>query len=760
MNSCQFTIVIPTFNYGRYLRRAIDSVLAQAGDDFELIVVDDGSTDDTSAIVRSYDGRLRYFPQQNQGPYLACRKGYEESRGRYLIFLDADDLLCPGALESLRRQTHRDTAVGMVVGRYVNVHTDRQRLSSQSRLTSSTEKNFHRFLTGKLDIVTGATAIHRDGVGLLRPYLGRIRCGMETACIAQTLWHFPAVAINDVLLEVHDHPGRLRNNMREIENAGTELLDAVFNPDILPPAALKYRNRYAARLLRDRARSYYRAGNHAKAKMHFQNACGCDWRSVMDFRNTRRYLISTLRTQFSKPELPEITVGDVRSDGVVQVGGAHRLWGHRRHINEDPLRSITRCAALGDTVLLRLRRPTLLVNRLQDIRYVLVEQGQTFGRTGFSDGFRQFLRSSLFTRFGKDHITSRRVVQPVFHRRQTKNFDGAICGAVSFHMDSWQDRQTLELPSEMMQLTLRAASRAIFGMSDNRTANEFLESIQIGHWQFVKNMRSLVSLPTWLPSKRNRIYRKVLATLSEKVIRIVQDRRRQPVEEFNFLNELMAFRDGRGQSLRDEQICDHILPVFLAAYETTANAITSALYLLANHPQYQQRIHDELDRVDWTAGASCTDQLPVTTLAVNETLRLYPSTWLIARRTLVPHTLPGGAVLKTGMDVYISPFVVHRDERYYDDPLAFRPERFEDTLERHRSAATYFPFGMGPQACLGEYFAKSLITTTIAAILNEYSISVRGQDPYQVYSVNLFTIQPSESFKVDLLRRRISRKAA
>ena len=760
MNSCEFTVIIPTFNYGRYLRRAIDSVLDQVGDDFELIVVDDGSTDNTGSIARSYGDRLRYFLQENTGPHLACRKGYEESRGRYLIFLDADDLLCPGALETLRHETRRDTTPGLITGRYANVHANQKRLSSQSQLASSTEVNFRRFLAGKLDIVTGAAAIHRDGVGLLRPYRGGIRCGIETACIAQTLWHFPAVAVNDVLLEVHDHPGRLRENMEEIENAGTQLLDAVFNPDILPPAAFKYRSRYAARLLRDRARSYYRAGNHAKVKTHFQNACRFDWRSVMDFRNTRRYLSSTLRTQFPAPTLPELTVDNVRSDGVVQIGGAHRLWGHRRHINEDPVKVITQCAALGETVLLRLRRPTLVVSQPRDIRCILVEKSQSFGRTGFADGFRRFLRNSLFTRSGKDHITSRRVVQPAFHRRQIKNFDGAVCDAVSWHVDGWPDRHTLELPDEIMQLTLRAASRAILGIRDHQTANELLEAIQAGHQRCVKNMRSLVSLPAWFPIKRNRIYREVCTSLRENITRILQERRRQPVGEFNFLDELVAFRDGQGQALRDDQICDFVLPTFLAAYEPTANAITSALYLLANHPQYQKRIHHELDQVQWTPGAGCTDQLPATTLAVHETLRLYPSTWLISRQALVPLTLPGGAVLKAGTDIYISPFAVHREEQYYDDPLAFRPERFEETLQKHRSSATYFPFGMGPQSCMGEYLAKSMITTTIASILNQYSITTRSQGPYKIESLNLFTIQPSELLKFDLLRRSVSQQAA
>ncbi|MBP61552.1 MAG: hypothetical protein CMJ62_08495 [Planctomycetaceae bacterium] len=760
MDACEFTVVIPAFNYGRYLRRAIDSVLVQAGDDYELIVVDDGSTDDTSEIARSYGGRLRYFQQHNQGPYLACRKGYEESLGRYLIFLDADDRLCPDALTHLRRKTQRNPLPGLVVGRYVNIHADRRRFSLPVGVTSSPQKNFARFLAGKLDICTGAAAIHRDGVGLLEPYLGRIRCGMETACVAQTLWHFPAVAITDVLLEVHDHPGRLRDNMGEIKNAGTELVDAVFNPEILPPRAFKFKKRYAARLLRDRARSYHRAGMHAQTRTHFQKACRTDWRSVADFRNARRYLVSTWHDVLVGSEMEEITHGGDRADGVVQAAGAHPVWGHRLQINKDPLGTVAQCAGLGDNVALRLRRPTLVVNQPRDIRYILVEHAETFGRTGFQHGFRQFLRRSLFTREGKDHLGSRRLIQPLFRRRSIGSFDGGVARVISDYTANWRDGQSLELVSEIMELALRVASRVIFGINELQLGREALDAITIGHRQLVKNVRSLVTPPPWLPIKRNRVYSKVLADLDQKMTERIQDRRREPAGDFNLLSELVAFRDRRGKALRDEQISDHTMPTFVAAYEPTANSITAALYLLAKHPEYQRRIHDELDQVDWTPGAGCTEQLPVTMLAIHETLRLFPSGWLISRQARKRHTLPSGAVVKPGTDVYMSPFVIHRDERHYDDPLSFRPERFDGRLQQYRAAGTYLPFGIGPQACLGEYLAKSIVTTAVAVILKDYAISIGSETSLHVESMNLFTIQLNGPVPVVLRRRHLAKQAA
>src|SRR5262245_54747922 len=121
MPSPLFSIIIPTFNYGRYLRRAIDSAAAQPGHDYELIVVDDGSTDDTPAVSAAYGNRLRYLRQENRGVYLACKHGLEASRGAFLIYFDADDALAPNALAHYRRAIEDHPAVGLVAARHETI---------------------------------------------------------------------------------------------------------------------------------------------------------------------------------------------------------------------------------------------------------------------------------------------------------------------------------------------------------------------------------------------------------------------------------------------------------------------------------------------------------------------------------------------------------------------------------------------------------------------------------------------------------------
>lgn len=326
-----FSIIIPTFNYGRFLWRAIDSAVNQSGDDFEVIVVDDGSTDDTPQVAAFYGPRIRYIRQANAGVFSACQRGFVESQGEFLIFFDADDRLAPVALDRFRNVIQRRPEVGLVAGRHTNVTATGDRPSPPLQLGKSREANFRNFLFGRAEICTGAAAIRREAMEHFGRYETELRVGIETACLAQVLWSFDAVAVSDVLLEVHEHPGRLRDNLNEIRRAGQQLVDVVFDPAHLPPAAQRYREPFRARLLRDRARSFHKAGYDQIALQLFHDALAADPAGTLrDTRNVRRYLVSQTRRRLGAPPALEVQPRASREPGVVEVSGQTPIWGHRR----------------------------------------------------------------------------------------------------------------------------------------------------------------------------------------------------------------------------------------------------------------------------------------------------------------------------------------------------------------------------------------------------------------------------------------------
>jgi cytochrome P450 len=253
------------------------------------------------------------------------------------------------------------------------------------------------------------------------------------------------------------------------------------------------------------------------------------------------------------------------------------------------------------------------------------------------------------------------------------------------------------------------------------------------------NMFSRAMLPfgpllTRLPLPANRRFLRARALLLATVRRFIDQRRRQgelpgdPGRPNDLLSVLLHARDNAGdgeqEGMTDQQLLDECMTIFAAGHETTANALTFTWYLLARHPRIESRLHEELDRV--LAGKSPTaadvPRLTYTRAILAESMRLYPPAWAIARRPVLPyslrdHTLPAGAVL------LMSQWVVHRDPRWWPDPLSFNPDRWlNEDAARPRHA--YFPFGGGPRQCIGESFAWMEATLILATLAQQYRLEL------------------------------------
>lgn len=294
-----FSIVIPAYNYGRFVGRAIESALEQDGDDFEVLVIDDGSTDNTREVVVGYGDRVRYFHHENRGQAATRNRGIDLSTGRYLIFLDADDRLLPGALSPLRRAIEEDPSLGMVFGRHFAVcEQGIRRPGKMHPEMQSPMQNFRDFLNRKFGICNGTAAVRRDVFEKIR-YPEHIRNGEDLPVFAATLLHFPCRSISETLLEVHAHEGRVRSNIDAIRHTAEQVIDELFDPDHMPPEALRYRNLFAARKYLSMARSFYRSGYYLESRQFFRKSVATQWTCLFNFTASFRYLKTFVRQGLS-----------------------------------------------------------------------------------------------------------------------------------------------------------------------------------------------------------------------------------------------------------------------------------------------------------------------------------------------------------------------------------------------------------------------------------------------------------------------------
>jgi cytochrome P450 len=260
----------------------------------------------------------------------------------------------------------------------------------------------------------------------------------------------------------------------------------------------------------------------------------------------------------------------------------------------------------------------------------------------------------------------------------------------------------------------------------------------------------LLGFPEWLPRRQPKAYRRAILEFEALVSRFLAERQADRVDRGDLLSMLLKARDPEtGERMSDKQLRDEILTVFLAGHETTANALSWCWYLLAQHPEAEARLHDELDRVLGGRMPNFADlaELNWTRMVIEEAMRLYPPVHTTAR-TAIREDRMGGVRVPPGALVTISPYVTHRNPNLWPEPERFDPERFRPSAVAQRHRFAYLPFGGGPRICIGNSFALAEAQVIVAAIAQRYR--VRLAPGHTVKPIGLLTLRPKEGIWVTL----------
>jgi glycosyltransferase involved in cell wall biosynthesis len=291
-------VIIPTYNYVTHLTRAIRSAVEQQPAPSQVIVIDDGSTDDTPRIVQCFSGRVENLRQRRSGPYLACKRGIERvPHDGYVVFLDSDDRLRPGYLRAMVDMLARHPRTELAFGQLIHVNRDgRQRLAPALSPQPDAMANFRAFVRGDIELCAGGGLFARrifDTWLEQDESVGRIH-GFDRVVVALALaYHVPRwVAAAQV--QIHDRPNRLRDDVDAVCATSLHAVDALFDPGLLPPDAMALRDTFKTQLLLEQGRLLYRSANYPDAAARYRQARQVGGLSALGRRHLRRYVISTI----------------------------------------------------------------------------------------------------------------------------------------------------------------------------------------------------------------------------------------------------------------------------------------------------------------------------------------------------------------------------------------------------------------------------------------------------------------------------------
>jgi cytochrome P450 len=367
--------------------------------------------------------------------------------------------------------------------------------------------------------------------------------------------------------------------------------------------------------------------------------------------------------------------------------------------------------AYGDVSRWRFRGTdyTLLVNP-EHIRRVLVTDQVVFTKGRVLQEVKGLLGEGLLTSEGGNHRRRRRSLQPAFQHDRVANFAGDMVAAAGDISSRWCAGRRLDIHREMMRLTLDVVGRTLFGVDLNAHAVEMREALGIILERQARSVHPFSRTLDRFPGSRKQRHARAHAQLESVVAELIATCHASDAAEGGLFG---ALADASKRQARDEA-----MTILLTGHETMANALTWTWAMLARHPDAERRLHLELEQV--LAGrlptAADVPALAYTEMVFRETLRLFPPVWRIGRRALVDYVLDG-YLIRAGSIVVMSPFVTHRDGRFFSQPLRFRPERWGSEEPDRRPRFSYFPFGGGPRVCIGEGFALfegKLLLATLA----------------------------------------------
>lgn len=368
--------------------------------------------------------------------------------------------------------------------------------------------------------------------------------------------------------------------------------------------------------------------------------------------------------------------------------------------------------------------------------------------------------NSLVLLDGATHRRQRKLMMPPFHGEKVKSYAETICQITNKVANSWQEKETFIAQKAMQDITLETILHVVFGLSEENAKSHRYQAIKPPLIELLDLTgsplkASIIFLPLlqkdlgeWSPwGKVVRCKRKIYDLLQAEI----DERRALPESSGNdVLSLLMSARDEGGEGLSDIELKDQMMTLLVAGHETTATALSWALYWIHKLPEVKQKLLAELDSLDANTDPLTISRLPYLTAVCNETLRIYPVAFIAFLRFAKSSIKVMGHQFDTEELLAPTIYLTHHREDLYPEPKQFKPERF---LERQYSPYEFLPFGGGNRRCIGYALALLEMKLVLATVLTNWDLSLKSDRPIKPKRRGA-TIAPSNDVTLTLNGQR------
>lgn len=353
------------------------------------------------------------------------------------------------------------------------------------------------------------------------------------------------------------------------------------------------------------------------------------------------------------------------------------------------------------------------------IQHVLIDNRDNYLKTRGNRNAQLYFGDSMQLNNGDKARRLRRMMTPMFQQaRVMRAYCEPTVETARESISGWTVGPQPALTNDLMEMALRTAIRIHFGTSPGADTAQMADLFRTA-----LSLLNAFLPPGWIPSRGNRRYRQAIELLDREVLRRIRERRASgPIGP----DLLSCFADSKGQNesaMSDLEIRHELVSMMAAGYQTIGIAINQTLRLVAQHPAVDDILSNEVDRVLGARAAQAEDlaRLSYAEQVVKESLRCAPPAGALARLVAADDTV-GGWTIPTNSRVFVSSWVMHRDARYYEDPLRFKPERWTPEFERGLPLCAYFPFGRGARSCVAGAMSVVVLKLMLVTIVQQFRV--------------------------------------
>lgn len=422
---------------------------------------------------------------------------------------------------------------------------------------------------------------------------------------------------------------------------------------------------------------------------------------------------------------------------------------------KDILGFLTACARdYGDVAYLKLAGyDVFLLNHPDLVDVVLRKQRDNFVKHSFLwRHVTAVFGNGLLTSEGDFWLRQRRLAAPAFHPDRIATYGEAMVAYADRLVDGWGDGEVRDVHKDMMRVTMEIVAKTLFDADVESDVDEVGRAFEVALKEIAGRIRRPLRIPDGIPTPGNLRYKRGVERLDRLVSRIIAERRADPRDRGDLLSMLMSARDDDGQAMSDVQLRDELVTLFLAGHETTAISLSWTWHLLGQHPLVKDKLVAELFEALERRPATVADlpRLPYTDAVVKESMRLYPPAYVLGREAIEDCEIAGFRV-PARATIYMTPWVMHRDPRWFVEPDKFLPERWLDGLAARLPRFAYMPFGGGPRVCIGDRFAMMEAALILATISRRYLLE-RTSDA-EIVPLPMITLRPEGGVWMKVSRR-------